>query len=32
VHSFGDSGFYDYGCSYGYPYYSPYSCDLPSYY
>jgi hypothetical protein len=28
---FGDFGFYDYGCSYGYPYYNPYSCYLPPY-
>jgi hypothetical protein len=28
---FGDYGFYDYGCSYGYPYYNPYSCYLPAY-
>ena len=27
----GDFGFYDYGCSYGYPYYDPYSCYLPAY-
>jgi hypothetical protein len=26
-----DYGSYDYGCSYGYPYYSPYSCYLPMY-
>jgi hypothetical protein len=24
-------GFYDYGCSYGYPYYNPYSCYTPEY-
>ena len=24
-------GFYDYGCSYGYPYYNPSSCYLPGY-
>jgi hypothetical protein len=23
---------YDYGCSYGYPYYTAYSCYPPSYY
>jgi hypothetical protein len=27
----GDYGFYDYGCSYGYPYHNPYSCYLPEY-
>jgi hypothetical protein len=27
----GSDGFYDYGCSYGYPYYNPYSCYLPGY-
>jgi hypothetical protein len=27
----GDYGFYDYGCSYGYPYHNPYSCYLPAY-
>jgi hypothetical protein len=27
----GDYGFYGYGCNYGYPYYNPYSCDLPAY-
>ena len=27
----GDYGFYDYGCSYGYPYYNPYNCNLPAY-
>ena len=27
----GDYGFYDYRCSYGYPNYNPYSCDLPAY-
>ena len=27
----GDYGFYDYRCSSGYPYYNPYSCDLPAY-
>jgi hypothetical protein len=26
-----DYGFYDNGCSYGYPYYNPYSCYLPAY-
>jgi hypothetical protein len=26
-----DYGSYDYGCSYGYPYYNPYSCYLPGY-
>ena len=26
-----DYGVYDYGCSYGYPYYNPYNCDLPGY-
>jgi len=26
-----DYGYYDYGCGYGYPYYNPYSCDLPAY-
>jgi hypothetical protein len=26
-----DYGSYDYGCSYGYPYYNPYSCYLPAY-
>jgi hypothetical protein len=26
---FGDYGFYDYGCRYGYPYYNPYSCYTP---
>jgi hypothetical protein len=24
-------GSYDYGCGYGYPYYNPYSCYLPTY-
>jgi hypothetical protein len=24
-------GFNDYGCSYGYPYYNPYSCNLSAY-
>jgi hypothetical protein len=31
---FGRSRFgsgYDYGCGYGYPYYNPYSCYLPTY-
>ena len=28
---FGDFGFYDYGCSYGYANYNPYSCYLPAY-
>jgi hypothetical protein len=27
----GDYGYYDYGCSYGYPYYNPYSCYQPTY-
>jgi hypothetical protein len=27
----GDYGFYDYGCSYGSPYYNPYNCYLPAY-
>jgi hypothetical protein len=27
----GDYGFYDYGCSSGYPYYNPYSCYPPAY-
>jgi hypothetical protein len=27
----GWDGFYDYGCSYGYSYYNPYSCYLPGY-
>jgi hypothetical protein len=27
----GDYGFYDDGCSYGYPNYNPYSCHLPAY-
>jgi hypothetical protein len=27
----GDYGFYDYGCSSGYPYFNPYSCYLPGY-
>jgi hypothetical protein len=27
----GDYGFYDYGCSYGYPYYNPYSCYSSAY-
>jgi hypothetical protein len=26
-----DYGYYDDGCSYGYPYYNPYSCYLPVY-
>jgi hypothetical protein len=26
-----DYGSYDYGCGYGYPYYNPYSCYLPTY-
>jgi hypothetical protein len=26
-----DGGFYDYGCSYDYPYYNPYSCYPPAY-
>jgi hypothetical protein len=25
------SGYYDYGCSYGYPYYNRYSCYTPEY-
>jgi len=27
----GDYGFYDYGCSYGYPYYNRYGCYTPEY-
>jgi hypothetical protein len=27
----GWGGYYDYGCGYGYPYYNPYSCYLPTY-
>jgi hypothetical protein len=26
-----DNGLYDYGCSYGYPYYNPYSCYPSAY-
>ena len=26
------SSYYDYGCSYGYPYYNRYSCYTPGYY